>query len=119
MPTRLSAFCSASSRRAGVVEDDLRVAVLLDELVAERVQLTAHQLAVELVHLAAEGLQIDAHAWWSREDTHYGRETSSAKGPEITALGRTSPQDGPRSSMFSVPCNRTDGQKWRVAVAFT
>jgi hypothetical protein len=54
------------AHRARVVEDDLRVGVILDEAVAERGQLATHQLAVELVHLASEGLEVDAHAKWTR-----------------------------------------------------
>ena len=67
------------AHRARVVEDHLRVGVRLDEPVAERRQLPPHQLAVELVHLAAEGLEVDAHG---RAPHYVGGPAPHGKGRE-------------------------------------
>ena len=54
---------------AGVVENDVRIAVTVNEVVAEKAQLPLHELAVQFVHLAAEGLKVDR----PRAGVHGGR----------------------------------------------
>ena len=62
------------AHRARVVENHLRIGVVIHHLVAQGDQLPPHQLAVELVHLAAECLEIDAHGGLSVVDGHYGED---------------------------------------------
>ena len=70
-----------------VVEHDLRVAVALDERVAELCQLATDELAVELVHLATERFEVDAHANSWRASIMTGPAAAAVR-PEIPPTAR-------------------------------
>ena len=57
--TRIRLVFSLFPHRAGVVEHDVGARVILDELVTQTLEMPTHEFAVELIHLAAEGFEID------------------------------------------------------------